>query len=456
MPQFRVTLYLGLVALVSATTPAQAAPKALDKIEHIIVIYTENRSFDNLYGLFPGADGIANAGAAATQVDDSGKPFVTLPRVMDTSAKPAKPDPRFPANLPNKPFDIAPYVAIDQKTGDLVHRFYEEQGQIDGGRMDKFAAISNAGGLTMGYYDGHGMKLWQWAQQYTLADQFFHAAFGGSFLNHFWLVCACTPEFPGAPEKIMATIGADGAIGNIEHAAVTPDGFAVNTLQPFNPPYSSEHGAGDPKFRLPPQTLPTIADRLDAKGVSWAWYAGGWRDAAAGHADKLFEFHHQPFLYFGKFAPGRPERARHLKDYSDLLAGLAKGSLPHVVFYKPIGELDQHPGYSEVMAADDHVADLLTRIKASSLWAHTLVIVTADENGGTWDHVAPPKVDRWGPGTRVPTLIISPFARKGFVDHTIYDTTSILKLIETRYHLKPLGSRDAAAGDLTAALMLGK
>ena len=161
MPQFRVTLYLGLVALVSATTPAQAAPKALDKIEHIIVIYTENRSFDNLYGLFPGADGIANAGAAATQVDDSGKPFVTLPRVMDTSAKPAKPDPRFPANLPNKPFDIAPYVAIDQKTGDLVHRFYEEQGQIDGGRMDKFAAISNAGGLTMGYYDGHGMKLWQ-------------------------------------------------------------------------------------------------------------------------------------------------------------------------------------------------------------------------------------------------------------------------------------------------------
>ena len=452
MPLSRVIPFLGVAALVGATMPAQAAPTALDKIEHIVVIYTENRSFDNLYGLFPGADGIANAGAAATQVDGSGKPFATLPTVMDTSSKPAKPDPRFPASLPNKPFDLAPYVAIDQKTGDLVHRFYEEQGQIDGGKMDKFAAISNAGGLTMGYYDGHGMKLWQWAQQYTLADHFFHAAFGGSFLNHFWLVCACTPEFPGSPTKIMATVGADGAIGNVEHAAVTPDGYAVNTLQPFNPPYSSDHGAGDPKFRLPPQTLPTIADRLDAKGVSWAWYAGGWNDAVAGHADKLFEFHHQPFLYFGKFAPGRPERARHLKDYNDLLAGISKGSLPHVVFYKPIGELDQHPGYSEVMAADDHVADLLTRIKASSLWAHTLVIVTADENGGTWDHVGPPKVDRWGPGTRVPTLIISPFARKGFVDHTIYDTTSILKLIETRYHLKPLGSRDAAAGDLSAAL----
>lgn len=456
MTLFRVIPFLGAATLFGLSIPAQAAPTPLDKIDHIIVIYTENRSFDNLYGLFPGADGIANAGAAATQVDKSGKPYDTLPAVLDTSSKPPKPDPRFPASLPNKPFDIGPYVPIDRKTGDLVHRFYEEQAQIDGGRMDKFAAISNAGGLTMGYYDGRGMKLWQWAKDYTLADHFFHAAFGGSFLNHFWLVCACTPEFKHAPAQITATASADGTIGNIEHAAVTPDGYAVNTLQPFNPPYSSEHGSGDPKFRLPPQILPTIADRLEAKRVSWAWYAGGWDDAAAGHADKLFEFHHQPFLYFGKFAPGRPERAAHLKDYKDLLAGIAKGKLPHVVFYKPIGELDQHPGYSEVMAADDHVADLLTRIKASPLWPHTLVIVTADENGGTWDHVGPPKIDRWGPGTRVPTLIISPFARKGYVDHTVYDTTAILKLIETRYHLQPLGSRDAAAADLTAALTLGR
>ena len=84
-----------------------------------------------------------------------------------------------------------------------------------------------------------------------------------------------------------------------------------------------------------------------------------------------------------------------------------------------------------------------------------MVIITYDENGGLWDHVAPPKIDKWGPGTRVPTLLISPFAKKGFVDHTQYDTTSILKLIETRWGLEPLGTRDGGANDLSNALDLG-
>jgi len=449
MSLFRPISLLVLAILLSQQ-PAQAA--RLKDIDHIIVIYTENRSFDNLYGLFPGADGLSEAGSAAIQVDKSGKPYKTLPPVMDTSVKPPVIDTRFPKTLPNKPFEITPYVPIDEKTGDLVHRFYEEQAQIDGGKMDKFAAISNAGGLTMGYYNGQSMQLWQWAKQYTLADHFFHGAFGGSFLNHFWLVCACTPVFPHAPSELVAKLDAKGQVTNLKKAAVTPDFYAVNTLQPFYPPYDTGKAAGGPESRLPPQTLPTIADRLDSKHISWAWYAGGWNDAVAGHADKLFEYHHQPFVYFAKFAPGTAERNNHLKDYQDLLAGISSGKLPHVIFYKPIGAFDQHPGYSEVMAADAHVADLLTKIKASKLWPHTLVIVTADENGGTWDHVAPPVIDRWGPGSRVPTLIISPFAKKGYVDHTVYDTTSILKLIETRYHLKPLDSRDAQSGDLTAAL----
>ena len=94
-------------------------------------------------------------------------------------------------------------------------------------------------------------------------------------------------------------------------------------------------------------------------------------------------------------------------------------------------------------------------IEKSPLWKDTVVVITYDENGGMWDHVAPPKIDKWGPGTRVPTLIISPLAKKGYVDHTPYDTTSILKLIETRHGLEPLGTRDAGANDLTNALDLG-
>ena len=99
----------------------------------------------------------------------------------------------------------------------------------------------------------------------------------------------------------------------------------------------------------------------------------------------------------------------------------------------------------------EHIAALVARIKASPLWESTAIIVTYDENGGFWDHVAPPKGDRWGPGSRIPAMIVSPYARKGFIDHTYYDTTSILKFITRRFDLEPLPGVRASAGDLTAA-----
>jgi acid phosphatase len=123
-----------------------------------------------------------------------------------------------------------------------------------------------------------------------------------------------------------------------------------------------------------------------------------------------------------------------------------------VAFYKPIGTLNEHPGYAEIMSGDAHIDDLLNKIEKSPIWNSSIIIITYDEHGGYWDHVPPPKVDRWGPGLRVPTMLISPFAKKGFVDHTVYDTTSILKLIEQRFHLATLGTRDRDAGDLTNAL----
>jgi phospholipase C len=160
--------------------------------------------------VFPGANGIARARATATQVDKSGTPYATLPQPINTTLKPPAPDARFPADLPNKPFNIDQYVPQDQKTGDLVHRFYQEQMQIDGGKMDKFAAVSDAAGLTMGYYDSAKLPLARYAREYTLADNFFHAAFGGSFLNHFWLICACTPTWPNAPASSVAQVDANG------------------------------------------------------------------------------------------------------------------------------------------------------------------------------------------------------------------------------------------------------
>ena len=434
-------------ANLQAAEKAVEAPQGLNKIKHVIVIYLENRSFDNLYGEFPGANGLANAGATATQVDKAGKVYAVLPRPINTSVKPAVIDSRFPADLPNKPFAIDPFIPIGERTGDLVHRYYQEQAQIDGGKMDKFAAISDAAGLTMGYYsEGKYMQLSQWAKRYVLADNFYHAAFGGSFLNHFWFVCACTPRFDNAPKDMVAQLDAAGNV--IKDGAVTPDGFAVNTLFTSSTP----HPKGAPADHLLPlQDMPTIGDRLSEKGVSWAWYSGGWDDALAGKPDKDFQFHHQPFAFFKNYAEGTPGRAQHLKDAKEFFAGIAKGTLPAVSFYKPIGELNQHPGYAEVVAGDRHVADLLKRINQSPLWRDVAVIITPDENGGFWDHVAPPKKDKWGPGTRVPTVIVSPFAKRGYVDHSEYDTTSILRFIEARYGLAPLGERDAKTNDLTGA-----
>ena len=198
------------------------------------------------------------------------------------------------------------------------------------------------------------------------------------------------------------------------------------------------------------RTNPTIGDRLTAKGISWAWYCGGWNAALAGHPDRLFQFNHQPFAYFAKYAPGTPG-ARHLKDESAFNAAVANGTLPAVSFVKPDGVDNEHPGYTNLYTGEVHAAQLIESIMHSPLWKSTAIIVTYDENGGFWDHVAPPKIDRWGDGTRVPAIVISPFARRHFVDHTTYDTTSILAFIERRFGLRPLSSRDAAAAPLLGA-----
>ena len=449
---FRLALAgLALVSVLSLAE-AQEAPKpapGLDKIGHIVVIYLENRSFDQLYGLFPGADGVANAGAAGLQVDKDGKPYDKLPPVLNTNMKPPQIDTRFPLALDNKPYRAEPYVTLSQVTGDAWHRYYQEQLQIDGGKMDKFVAWSDAGSLVMSYFDGSPTPMWALAKDYTLMDHYHHAGFGGSFFNHIFMICSCPPKFPDAPAAIVAQLDDKG--GLVKDGAVTPDGYAVNTLLAAGGPYPANFPK---KLLLPPQTDATIGDRLDEKGVDWAWYSGGWDDAVAGKPGPLFQFHHQPFAYFAKYALGTDGAKAHLKDEKDFIDGIEKGQLPPVVFFKPSGEDNEHPGYSSILAGEYHTALLISLIQRSSLWKDTAIIVTYDENGGLWDHVAPPVIDRWGPGTRVPALLISPFAKRGFIDHTVMDTTAILKLIETRYGLKPLGTRDAASVDLTEAMDL--
>ncbi|MEP6883545.1 MAG: acid phosphatase [Gammaproteobacteria bacterium] len=544
---------IGLVTALSSCAhrelPAPAgaaATRALRaKVDTIVVIYAENRAFDNLYGNFPGARGLSEVvgpdgrplPAYAPQVDRDGSVLPALPPtwggVTASGINPVVTQAQS-VGLPNAPFSIerafAPQsnvtLSTTTVTRDLWHRFFEHQMQIDGGKNDGYAAWSDAGGLAMGHYDYNHSALYSLAKEFVLADNFFQGAFGGSFLNHQYLICACAPEYPnaatGKARPSIAILEQDAAghylprlkrardakrsaldeaprfagSGNVTPAGYFGDGkfYAVNTMQPPYQPSGNKPAAGDADFlyadpenatTLPPQTAGTIGDALDAKRVNWAWYAGAWETALAdgrsspsktrtaiyapdspgGNPD--FQPHHQPFNYYANFDPTvHPEqRAAHLRDFGELLAAAAAGHLPAVVFYKPQGNVNQHAGYASVAEGDAHIADLVAKLRSSPQWQRMVIVITYDEFGGAWDHVAPPQGDLLGPGARIPALIISPLAKRGTVDHTQYDTESILRFITRRFALDVLPgitARDqglaahgaAPMGDLTNALDL--
>ena len=244
----------------------------------------------------------------------------------------------------------------------------------------------------------------------------------------------------------------------------------VNTVQPpYQPSAVLPAPGGDPRFAdparhpLPPQTEPTIGDLLSEKGVDWAWYAQGW-DVALADRSVIYNFggavdfqpHHQPYNYFAKYAPGTELRERHLKDMKAFWQAAADGTLPAVVFVKPDGTNNQHPGESTMAAGDLMAGTIVETLRRSPQWKRMAIIVTYDENGGFWDPVAPPQGDRWGPGSRIPTVIASPYAKKGFVDHTVYDTTSILQFLSKRFGLELLPGIRTQFGDLRNAFAFGR
>jgi len=428
-------------------------PTGLQRLNHIVVIVLENWSYDSLYAEFPGAEGLANAKSAPPQIDGTGAPYLTLPQT----------ETHLPQTLANAPFPLDSYIPISADTStDLTNNFYEEQRQIHGGLMDQFVLYDTAAkGLTMGYYHTSSLALPAVAAKYTLCDHFFHGVYGGSLQNHIFLISANAANFAAAPASIKrAVLDPSGmpvpdSSGKPQDGPLTPDGYVVGTLYPAATP----HPPGIPAEQLvPPQTFPTIGDRLSARGLDWAWYAEGWNaivsnptlNDAGLDPNTLFQYNHQPFIYFDGYGEGGAGRI-HLKDAMDFMAAAQNGSLPAVSFVKPSGIDNEHPNYTNVVNGESYVLQLIDAVLGGPNWADSAIIVTYDENGGFWDHVSPPAGDQWGPGTRVPTFVVSPFARKGFVDTTVYDTSSILALIEHRWGLEPLGTRDRVASDLTNA-----
>jgi acid phosphatase len=590
-------LVLELLHLETRLVPASP----LQHIDHFVVIYQENWSFDGLYGNFPGANGIANASPTAlTQLDRvTGLPLTTALPLYPGQIN----DPNIPDNAITdapSPYDLGQYLSPSAHTSDIVHRFFQEQSQIDQGAMNKFIGWSDNTKAVMSHFDATNLPEGLLAQQYSMDDNFFHASFGGSFLNHQFLVAAAAPVYPNAPASMQAVLDSTGQLalngsGKINHDGnITPIGgksfgdptgpafvqnYAINTIFSANlaPDFFNTNNT---RSFLPSQndsnindpTRPYIAnigDSLDSAGVGWKWYSGGWDAALAASpsnpanngqtgagdpADPNFQWHHQPLAYYDNFAPWtrvdetdpgsgsgttltyqlqnnnggqplpaavdtgsifdgtthvadfavkgdgsliltpvgtpspsvvsgnlnfttgvltlnwsaaptgansiyinyqlssrNPLSAAHLQDENNFFQDLSAGNLPAVSFIKQVGENNEHPGYADLLQGQQATADIVHAIQNSPDWAHTAIVITYDENGGRWDHVsAPDNNGIWRDGTRVPTIVISPYARQGYVDHTEHDTLSILKTLEERYGLLPLTNLDAQASDLSS------
>ncbi len=471
-----------------APRPAPDLRALREKIAHIIVIFQENRSFDHYFGAYRPRDGVAVEGL----LDDSGRVRASFTGVQKNVAGVPYPflpmPPRIPGfargPLENRPFHLTPYISAEDNVAfDPMHAFHRMFAQINHGRMDQFVALAELGkheflgseramtplqrllassspsGAVLGFYQREDLPgYYGLADEYVLCDHFFQAMSGGSTGNALYLVAgrSCRMSPSTSSERL------DSA------AFETPydeNGVLLNDAPPLNGP--TETFMGPLELCPPPQqqTNPTIGDRLVAARLSWAWYNEGWNavkpwalKTAFGPGDgsivvdtpQMYVPHHNPFQYFPSWFDH--VRAGRMRDSDDFLEDVRADRLPEVSFIKATGSHDEHPADSAPRWGERWVMQLLRALGQSRAWQKSLVVITYDEGGGFWDHVAPPSPDAYGCGTRVPALLIGPWVRRGYVDHRSADTTSVLALIEARFGLAPLTARDAYAYNLLDGL----
>ena len=410
------------------------------------------------------------------------------------------PDQRFPKNLPNAPFPITRYADWMAAVGDPVHRFFQMWQQVDGGRDDLFVWVdmtsgegsrkrddprsgTNQGAVAMGFYNmaaGDAPYFQELARSYALADNYHQPVMGGTGANYFALATGYAAVYladgklaeppvnqienpdprPGTNNWYVqsgyrsgsyvacADVTAPGVRAIRDYLATLPyktfnDGncepgayYLVNNYRPGFTAAGERRELGPDKYVLPPQSAPTIGEALSARSVSWKWYQGG-RNADGSVGDQYCDIC-DPFTHSTAIMTG-PLR-NNLRSLAELDSDLASGSsLPAVSFVTPPNTESGHPAYSVVARYEAFLKALIAKVQAHpEIWADTAILATTDEGGGYYDSGYIQILDFFGDGTRIPLLAISPFAKKGAVDHTYYDHASILKFIEMNWRLKPL------------------
>jgi acid phosphatase len=415
------------------------------------------------------------------------------------------PDARFPADMPNGPFPITKYVSYGAHTGDPVHRFFQMWQQVNGGKNDLFVWTAESvgvgpsndpasfapgrtyqGAIAMGFYNmarGDAPYFKQLADRYAISDNHHQPVMGGTTANYFALATADVAFYteagkPGMPPKKQIEnpdpqpntnnwYTEDGYRGGtyVQCADATQPGVAgimkvlkslpyrafndgncapntyymVNNMDPAYNAMGELLKLGDDKFLIPPQTMPHIGDSLSAAGVTWKWYSGGRNDGK--NPDKEYCAMCDTPSFFTSTMTG-PDRQK-LQDLSQFYVDVKDAkTFPAVSFIAPYDSLSGHPGYATAPSFDELVKDVIERVQANpELWKDTAIILTFDEGGGYYDSGYVQLIDFFGDGTRIPLIAVSPFAKRGYVDHTYYDHASIIKFINRNWKLSPLSQR---------------
>jgi phospholipase C len=456
-----------VVRAASATHRSQ--PETTTPIRHLVVIYQENVSFDHYFATYPFA------------ANPAGEPVFhakhNTPTVNGLTG----------ALLTANPNSVQPF-RLDRSqavTCDNGHGYTTEQLAADAGLMDKFPENTGAKGKgcdpgqTMGFFDGNTVTaLWNYAKHFALSDNFFGTVFGPSAPGAINLVSGQTHG--ATPDTLPGDVSNGTIIGDVNPAFDDCSNGDTASLSGLN-----------------------VGDLLNAHGVTWGWFQGGFAptsttdgvaDCASSHVNIAgkdvtdYTAHHEPFQYYASTSNphhlppsspsmiGRTDQANHQYDLADFWTAADAGHLPSVSFLKAPKYENGHAGYSDPIDEQRFLVETINRLEALRQWRHMAIVIAYDDSDGWYDHVMPPIVnpssdpandaltgpglcgqiaagayeDRCGYGPRLPLLVISPYARRNSVDHSVTDQTSILRFIEDNWGLGRIGDQsfDEKAGTL--------
>jgi phospholipase C len=364
-------------------------PPPTQKIQHIVFIVKENRSFDEYFGQFPGANGTKSGKLSNGEIIPLGH-------------------------------------TPDQVPHDIGHDWFSGIEVIDDGKMDLFdvnygANVGDYLAFTqMGQQDIP--NYWAYAQTFVLADAMFSSLHGPSLPNHLYTIAGQSNNVVSVPNEVDPTSKGWGcdSVAAITAQFLQSDGSLTNQAPCFD--------------------IQTLGDILDAHQISWKYYSGPY--GSSGYQWNVYN--NIKHIRYGQ------EWSARMADQAQFDNDARSGNLPTVAWLTAPNEMTEHPNYSTCYG-ENWTVDKINSIMQGPDWNSTAIFLTWDDFGGFYDHVAPQQIDRFGLGPRVPLLIISPYAKASTVIHTQYEFSSVLKFIETRFGLPALGTRDVTANDMTDA-----